>query len=73
MLSAFLHPSLRNPKSGLKYRIRRSWTIYQAQHVLDMDAQSSCMDQQQISLPNRKSPLNSALGTRFYAYRSITC
>ena len=42
MLSAFLHPSPRNPKSGLKSRIHGSRTMHRAQHVIDMDAQPSC-------------------------------
>ena len=41
MLSTFLHPSLRNPKSGLKSRIHGVRTMHRYQHVLDMDDQYS--------------------------------
>ena len=44
MLSAFLHPSPRKPKSGLKSIIHGGRTMHRAQHLLDMDAQYSCTD-----------------------------
>ena len=44
MLSAFLHSSLGKPKSGLKSRIHGGRTMHRSQQVLDMDAQSRCMD-----------------------------
>ena len=59
MLSAFLHPSHGNPKSGLKYIIYGGSTMHPAQHILDMDVQSSCISGQavylNITLPNSSS------------------
>ena len=43
-MSAFLHPSLRKTKTGLKSRIHGVRTMHRDQHVLDMDAQYRCIE-----------------------------